>query len=269
MRRLIGLLLLGVLAVVPGLREVPGVEPKRPVPDKEAAAEDEGDDGEETGEARKPVLVLDSGGHTAAIQKVLFTPDGKQVVTVSNDKTVRVWDVATAPPRTRLIRRNEADVYATRANRITVRHRHGRVVAVIKIVSPGNKGSRNELRAFVEESAELIRQEVNLLVIDLFPPAKRDPQGIHKAIWDEFVEEDFAVPPDRPLTLVSCDAGPERVACVESVAVGDVLPDMPLFLKPEHYVPAPLEATYGETWKLFPTPLMRLLEGPPPGQSRA
>src|SRR4051794_37158619 len=46
--------------------------------------------------------------------------------------------VATAPPRTRLIRRSEANLYAEKANIITVRHRHGDVVAVIEIVSPGN-----------------------------------------------------------------------------------------------------------------------------------
>jgi hypothetical protein len=25
-------------------------------------------------------------------------------------------------------------------------------------------------------------------VLDLFPPGPRDPQGIHKAIWDEIIE---------------------------------------------------------------------------------
>jgi hypothetical protein len=169
--------------------------------------------------------------------------------------------VATAPPPTRLIRRNEADIYAGRANRIVVRHRHGDVVAVIEIVSPGNKGSRAEFRAFVEKAADLIRQGVNLLVIDLLPPGRRDPQGIHKAIWDEFVEEEFEPVPDKPLILAAYDAGPPRVAYVEPVAVGDTLPDMPLFLKPEIYVPAPLETTYQATWHGFPKPLKRLLDG--------
>src|SRR5438132_1542519 len=60
----------------------------------------------------------------------------------------------TAPPPTRLVRRTEAEIYAGRANRITVRHRHGDVVAVIEIVSPGNKGSRSEFRTFIEKSAD-------------------------------------------------------------------------------------------------------------------
>ena len=44
------------------------------------------------------------------------------------------------------------------------------------------------------------------------------------------------------------------------------LPDMPIFLKPGIYVPAPLEATYQTTWdEFFPAPLKRLLETPPSG----
>src|SRR5262245_26024419 len=33
--------------------------------------------------------------------------------------------VATAPPRARVVRRSEAEAYVGKANRITVRHRHG------------------------------------------------------------------------------------------------------------------------------------------------
>ncbi len=170
--------------------------------------------------------------------------------------------VATAPPRTRLVRRSEAEIYAGKADRITVRHRHGDVVAIIEIVSPGNKASRAEMRAFVEKAAKLIQQGVHLLVIDLFPPGRHDGGGIHKAIWDEFEDEDFEFPPGKSLILAAYDAGPEYVAYVEPVAVGDVLPDMPLFLRPDFYVPTPLESTYQQTWSGFPAALKRLLEGP-------
>jgi hypothetical protein len=168
--------------------------------------------------------------------------------------------VATAPPRTRLIQRTEADSYLSRVNRITIRHRHGKVVAVVEIVSPGNKGNRAALRAFAEKVADLIQRGVHVLVIDLFPPTKRDPQGIHKTIWDEFEEVDFQLPADKPLTLVSYDAGPIKTAYVEPVAAGNPLPDMPLFLQSERYVPAPLEASYRAAWSDFPAALKGLLE---------
>jgi hypothetical protein len=118
---------------------------------------------------------------------------------------------ATAPPRTCVVRHADDRIYVRKADRITIRHPHGRIVAVVEIVSPGNKASRNEMRAFVEKTANLIAQGVDPLVIDLFPPTKRDPQGIHKLIWDEFIEEDFELPLDRPLTLASYDAGPPPV----------------------------------------------------------
>src|SRR5205807_513549 len=91
--------------------------------------------------------------------------------------------VAVRAPRTRLTRRAEADSYARKASRVTVRHRHGKIVAVIKVISPGNKASQAEFRALVEKSADLIRQGIHVMVIDLFPPGKRDPHGIHKAVW--------------------------------------------------------------------------------------
>ena len=48
--------------------------------------------------AAPPILVLDSGGHTSTVWKVLFTPDGKELISVSDDKTIRFWDVASGEP---------------------------------------------------------------------------------------------------------------------------------------------------------------------------
>jgi WD40 repeat protein len=43
----------------------------------------------------QPQLVLDPGGHTASVLQVAFTPDAQRVVSISRDKSVRVWDVTT------------------------------------------------------------------------------------------------------------------------------------------------------------------------------
>jgi hypothetical protein len=167
--------------------------------------------------------------------------------------------VADAPPRTRYISRAEQDLYVAKADRIAIRHSLGHVVSVIEIVSPGNKSSRTALRHFVDKAVGLLDQGVHLLIVDLFPPSSRDPQGIHKALWDEILEEPFALPDGKPLTLAAYSAGTEAAgvataAYVEPVGVGDLLTDMPLFLESEIYIPVPLEATYQTTWSTCPAP---------------
>ena len=143
-------------------------------------------------------------------------------------------------------------VLAARGNRIVIHHRLGDVVCVIEIVSPGNKCSRNALRSFVQKTTEFLRQGIHLLVIDLLPPTRRDPQGIHKAIWDEIEEEEFTFPEGKDRILVSYETGGVRAAYVEPVAVGDQLPDMPLFLTNDLHIMVPLERTYQATWEASP-----------------
>ena len=43
----------------------------------------------------KPILMLDAGGHSGNVRKLCFTPDGKELISVSGDKTIRFWDVQT------------------------------------------------------------------------------------------------------------------------------------------------------------------------------
>jgi hypothetical protein len=107
-----------------------------------------------------------------------------------------------------------------------------------------------------------LNQGVNLLVVDLFPPSPRDPQGIHKAIWDEFGDEPFEAPAGKPLTAASYIGGDIPVAYVDSIGVGDPLPSLPIFLSETRYVPAPLEATYEQAWAVFPAMLKELMDKP-------
>jgi hypothetical protein len=141
------------------------------------------------------------------------------------------------------------DPYTKLRKTIAVRQENDRLVALIEIVSPGKKSSRHGIRAFVRKVTASIEHGLHVLIIDLFPPGPRDPNGIHPVIWSEFRDEDHVQPADKPLTLVSYEAGPRTRAYVQPSAVGSPLSPMPLFLEPERYVDVPLEATYQEAFQ--------------------
>jgi len=163
-------------------------------------------------------------------------------------------------PVTRIVRRTTKEIYSGRANRIVVKHHLGRIVAVIEILSPGNKDSRAALRDFVEKTMEFLSAGIHVLIVDLFPPSVRDPLGMHKVIWDEILEEEFAFPKGKDRILVSYEIGIERVAYVEPVGIGDELPDMPLCVARDVYVMVPLESTYRATWDASPEELRTAVE---------
>jgi hypothetical protein len=169
-----------------------------------------------------------------------------------------------AEPTTQIVRRTAIEHYAERANRIVIRHHLGRVIAVIEVVSPGNKHARSALEEFVKKTIEYLDRGIHVLVVDLFPPTRRDPFGIHKAIWDEFVDEPFEFSPGKDRILVSYHAGDKLTAYIEPVGIGGPLPDMPLFLtrnRPQNlHVQVPLERTYQATWDSTPQVLRTAVE---------
>ncbi len=46
----------------------------------------------------EPQLVIDPHGHSDMVMNVIFSPDGSTLVSVSRDKTIRVWDVKSGEP---------------------------------------------------------------------------------------------------------------------------------------------------------------------------
>jgi hypothetical protein len=182
---------------------------------------------------------------------IAFSADGDAAATMTE---------VPPQPKTQFVIPVDAERYAAKANRVVVRHSLGKVVAVVELVSPGNKDSRHALRSFVEKTVDLLYDNINLLVIDPFPPGPRDPQGIHKAIWDEFTDEPFALPEDRKLTLAAYQAAPIKTAYVEPFAVGQPIPEMPLFLHNNFYINVPLEQTYLDTWAVLPQLLRELVQ---------
>ena len=42
-----------------------------------------------------PSLSLETGGHTAVVKQLLFTPDGRTLISVGGDKIIRLWEAET------------------------------------------------------------------------------------------------------------------------------------------------------------------------------
>ncbi len=54
--------------------------------------------------------------------------------------------------------------------------------------------------------------------------------------------------------------GSLREAFIEPVAVGQEMPDMPIFLDPAWYINVPLASAYESAWRGVPKPFQQLLD---------
>ena len=173
--------------------------------------------------------------------------------------------VAVAEAPLRVGRKIVAGPNATyRATRRTLAIRHvsdHRIVALLEILSPANKDRSSSVDDFVDKVHSALRQDCHLLVVDLFPPGPYDPHGILGTIWETFDSEDYVQPTDKPLLLVAYVASSIPEAYLEPIAVGDVLPDMPLFLQSRCHISVPLESTYQAAYRGMPVYWRGVVEG--------
>jgi hypothetical protein len=169
--------------------------------------------------------------------------------------------VAEAPPRVADRETLEREIYTNLQRSIVIHHTSDdRIVALIEILSAGNKSSNRDFQKFVTKAVESLEHGYHLLLIDLQPPTPRDPEGVHAAIREEFGGKPKSPPTGKPLTLVAYDAGPPKQAYVQRLSFGEALIDMPLFLAPGWYVDVPLEATYQAAWRGVPRRIRDQLE---------
>ncbi|HEV3257631.1 MAG TPA: DUF4058 domain-containing protein, partial [Gemmataceae bacterium] len=132
--------------------------------------------------------------------------------------------------------------------------------------SLASKDRPQHVAEFVEKATSALDLGVHLLLVDLFPPAAHDPQGIHGVLHQRLGpdNEPYDLPADEPLTLASYAAGSQVDVYLEHVAVGAPLPDMPLFLRPDRYINAPLEPSYQTAYRGMPAFWREILEGQAP-----
>lgn len=164
-----------------------------------------------------------------------------------------VLSVAEAPPKTAGLLTAQT-VYRRLRRTLAIRHiSDHRLVAVVEIASPANKDRLSSVREFVDKVVELLQHGVHVLLVDVVRPECYDRYKLHACVWEAVAGETYRSGKKRPLTLASYVAAEPVRTYVEHIAVGEALPDMPIFLTSEHYVLAPLEKTYTDAWSGLPT----------------
>jgi hypothetical protein len=171
--------------------------------------------------------------------------------------------VAEAPPKVQR-RQSVAPGALLQRRSIAVRHVSGhRLVALIEILSPANKDRQAHVEEFAAKMVDALRAGIHLLMVDLFPPSRHDPCGMHGVILQmlEDSDEPYDLPTEEPLTLASYVADTTVEIYLEHLAPGGSLAEMPLFLDPDRYVGVPLESTYAATYRGVPVFWRDVLEG--------
>ena len=183
-------------------------------------------------------------------------PTGSGVRTSRREPPVAAWfgraRRVVRPSRLRLVVRHECD---------------HRVVAVVALAIPEDVATVGRARRVAEKAAAVVEAGVHFLFIDPFRPPKHAPAGLHAAIWKKVIRprkghRPFSPPADQPLLAASYCASSVRVtAAVQPFAVGEPVPDIPLYLTAdEEYVTLPLEATYAAAWPDVPEVWRDVLE---------
>ena len=169
----------------------------------------------------------------------------------------------TKPPQVRFTAESDENHYATKADRVAIHHvSDDRLVAIIEVVSPGNKDCRHSTEQFLTKLLDAFDLGCHLMVLDLFPPGSCDPNGLHFEFWTAWCGDvPDPVTPEQPLGMSAFRRDPSAsTAYFEPIAVGQPIPEMPLFLTPEHYINVPLEETYQSTWRGVPQRWKREIE---------
>ena len=165
-------------------------------------------------------------------------------------------------PKLRDVAQTEEDWYRRKKSHVAVRHvSDDRVVALIEILSAGNKSNKKAFDEFIAKTLQLLDADVHLLLIDVLPRTKRDPKGIHPVIWENITDDAPSMIGTGSLSAVAYEVIPGGVnGFCESFSVSEKLPEMPLFLDEDAQVPVSLEQTYMSAFNAVPLRWRRVIE---------
>jgi hypothetical protein len=164
-----------------------------------------------------------------------------------------VW----APPRPTFevaVELAEQDDYEVR---VFDTQRHRRLVAAVEIISPANKDRPEHRRAFAAKCAALLQQQVSVALVDLVTTRQFN---LYVELLGLIGQTDPSLMPVPPaLYAAACrwaaqgDSWRFR-AWTHTLAIGQPLPTLPLWLADDLAVPLDLEASYEETCRILRIP---------------
>jgi hypothetical protein len=126
---------------------------------------------------------------------------------------------------------------------------NNQLVALLELASAANKDRPENVAAYVGKARSALDAGVHLVHLDLLPPNKFTPSGLGGAIWATVSGYDYPFSLERPLAADAFQAGRVVELYANPLAVGDELPEVPLFLSDELYIDLPLAASYAEAFE--------------------
>jgi hypothetical protein len=133
----------------------------------------------------------------------------------------------------------------------------GRLVAAIEIVSPANKDRPETRRAFAAKCETLLQQGVSVTIVDLVTLRGFNLYG---ELLDLIGQTDPLLSPEPPgVYAVACRwrrrvNQPVLETWIRSLALGESLPTLPLWLASDLAIPLNLESTYEQTCRALRIP---------------
>jgi hypothetical protein len=156
-----------------------------------------------------------------------------------------VW----APPQAPLVVPVDFSGLETFEIRVYDQDRARTLVAVVELVSPGNKDRPENRRAFLDKCAAYLREGVSLIIVDIVTARRHN---FHASLMELFNGGEAAV---RAVTsdlyavtyrVRVAGTRTQLEAWPTALALGAPLPTMPLWLTESLAVPLDLEAAYSE-----------------------
>ena len=115
---------------------------------------------------------------------------------------------------------------------------------------PGNKDRTTSIQELVNKVDAALMQGIHVMIVDLFPPRKFDPQGLHGEVWARYGMR-VRRPSRSALDRLLVSGRRAGQAYIEHMAFGDPLPGCPVPGRRD-VIYVPLELSYQAAFQDLP-----------------